>query len=97
MLCLQAVSAAAACASLACGMQTDSREKRRKADVLTGVRLLNERPRTYITDDGKTTSSLPTKRDVPVELRHKRTPAEFERFITKIRAESAAATAVEGA
>jgi len=49
----------------------------------------------YIQDNGWTTTQVQTKRDVPVELQYKRTPAAFEGFMTKIRAERAAATNAE--
>lgn len=47
----------------------------------------------YIQDDGWTTQTRPSKRDVPLEIRYKQTPAAFEGFVTKIRAEQAGATA----
>ena len=64
--------------------------------MLLGVRLLSKQPPVYIADNGKTISTRPTKRDVPLEIQYKQTPAAFEGFITKIRAERAVATAIEG-
>ena len=65
------------------------------ANVSPGIRLLSSETKVYIQDNGWTTTQVPAKRDVPVELQYKRTPAAFEGFMTKIRAERAAATDVE--
>ena len=64
--------------------------------MLLGVRLLSKQPPVYITDNGDTISTRPTKRDVPPEIQYEQTPAAFEGFITKIRAERAVATTLEG-
>lgn len=61
-------------------------------DILSGVRLLNMADPVYIEDNGKVTSSRPRKRDVPLEVRYKQTPAAFEGFMTRIKAEHAGAT-----
>ena len=64
--------------------------------MLLGVRLLNLEPAIFIKVSGWTTRNLVSKRDVPAELQYKRTPAAFEGFVTRIRAERAAATLVDG-
>ena len=67
--------------------------------MLLGVMLLNRQPPVYIQSNGYTSTNPPTantKRDVPPEIRYEQTPAAFEGFITKIRAERAVTTAVEG-
>jgi hypothetical protein len=64
--------------------------------MFPGVRLLRQEPPVYIANNGRTTSSLATKRDVPLEIQYKQTPAAFEGFITRVRAERAVNTAVEG-
>jgi hypothetical protein len=65
--------------------------------MLPGVRLLSQQPPVYIAANGYTTPSQQTKRNVPPELQYKQTPAAFEGFITRVRAERAVITAREGA
>ena len=67
--------------------------------MLLGVMLLNRQPPVYILSNRYTPTNPPTantKRAVPLEIQYEQTPAAFEGFITKTRAERAVTTAVEG-